>query len=115
MGIPEDSRLFYIFEEIRAELICAESHGSTFHSLHEAFAVIAEEVDELWDITRMKRKNRDPEEIHKDLIQIAAMAIKGLQSMSAFFDPIMTPSTQGKKVLSLEDGPPWEGKAEDYA
>lgn len=44
------------------------------HSLHEAYAVISEEIDELWDEVRKKERNRDPANIRKELIQIAASA-----------------------------------------
>jgi NTP pyrophosphatase (non-canonical NTP hydrolase) len=93
-------RLEEIFEEIRDEIIRAEAHGPIFNSLHEAYAIIAEELDELWDITRQKRKNRSREEMHRELVQIAAMAIKALRSMQNFggkeVRDSVTPSTQAQ-------------------
>ncbi len=47
-----------------------------FNSAHEGWAVIKEEVDELWDEVRKKRKNRNPDDMHKECIQIAAMAMR---------------------------------------
>jgi NTP pyrophosphatase (non-canonical NTP hydrolase) len=63
------------------ELVAKELHSSVekhghLQSLHEAFAVILEEVDELWEHVRKKTKQRDPEEILEELVQIAAMAQK---------------------------------------
>jgi hypothetical protein len=72
------------FEEIDAELLKAERHQPNFVSLHEAYAVILEEVDELWEIARQKRKDRSSVAIQKELVQIAAMAVKALHSMSNF-------------------------------
>jgi glutamyl-tRNA reductase len=69
---------------ICAEVQRAKRHGEQFASLHEAYAVILEEVDEVWDITRQKRMNRDVLELRKEFIQIAAMALKALGSMENF-------------------------------
>ena len=68
----------------RRSLDRAKRHGEVFASLHEAYAVMLEELDEVWDITRMKRSQRTEPELRKELIQIAAMAVKALQSMSNF-------------------------------
>ena len=72
------------YELIAAEVERAKMHGEKFASLHEAWSVMFEELDEIWDITRMKRRDRDPAEIHKELIQLAAMAVKAMQSMDNF-------------------------------
>ncbi len=69
-----------IIEEVER----AKRHGKAFASLHEAYAVILEEVDEVWDITRQKRCLRNELELRKELIQIAAMALKALASMENF-------------------------------
>jgi hypothetical protein len=69
---------------IEEELVSSDRHGSTFHSLHEAYAVLLEEVEEVWDIAKQKRRLRSKGELRKELIQIAAMAIKALQSMENF-------------------------------
>ncbi len=59
--------------EISDEVERAKMHGEKFASLHEGYAVLLEEVDELWDICRMKRKNRDRQNTRTELIQIAAI------------------------------------------
>jgi hypothetical protein len=56
------------------ELVEAEDAHAPMHSLHEAFAVILEEVDEFWDECRKKSSERDPAHIRRELLQIAAMA-----------------------------------------
>jgi hypothetical protein len=73
-----------IFKEIEKELIRAEKHGDKFASLHEAYAVILEELDEVWDVTRQKRKLRSGPHLRYEFIQIAAMAIKAVESMDNF-------------------------------
>jgi hypothetical protein len=47
-----------------------------FNSLHEGYAILFEEVDELWEHVRVKQIKRDPEKITKECIQIAAMAVR---------------------------------------
>jgi len=66
--------------EMLKELDRAKKHGK-FHSLHEAYAVILEEVDELWEIVRRKREDRDSAALRQELIQIAAMAYKASLSL----------------------------------
>lgn len=69
---------------IDKELASSYRHGRTFASMHEAYAVLLEEVDELWDLTRLKKKDRDPGKVKEELIQIAAMAVKALESLPRF-------------------------------
>jgi NTP pyrophosphatase (non-canonical NTP hydrolase) len=52
-----------------------KQHGS-FNSAHEGYAVILEELDELWEEVRKKAKQRSKEYIRKEAIQIAAMAVR---------------------------------------
>lgn len=46
------------------------------NSAHEAYAVMAEEVDELWAWVKTKQKNRDLDAMRKEAIQVAAMALR---------------------------------------
>lgn len=71
-------------EAIDNELMASFRHGKTFATLHEAYAVILEELDEIWDVTRQKKRDRDAEALRKELIQLAAMAIKAVKSMENF-------------------------------
>ena len=73
-----------MYGAIEAEVERARRHGDKFASLHEAYAVILEEVDEVWDITRLKRYERVELELRKEFIQIAAMCVKALSSMDNF-------------------------------
>lgn len=61
--------------------VCLEAESAVringeFNSMHEAWAVILEEEDELWEIVRQKRSARDPDRILHECIQIAASAVK---------------------------------------
>jgi hypothetical protein len=59
--------------EVSNELARARGKFPPIHSLHEGYAVIAEELDEFWDDVRAK----DPERLqraYRELVQVAAMA-----------------------------------------
>ena len=63
------------------ELIEEELHDATrkhgkFVSPHEGYAVILEELDELW--TEIKRQKQDPSAIKKEAVQVAAMGLRFL-------------------------------------
>lgn len=69
-------RLEIIQREVRLELYDAmDSHGP-MHSPHEGWAVIWEELDELWDEVRQKPSNRSIINMRKEAIQVAAMALR---------------------------------------
>jgi hypothetical protein len=62
-------------EEVAAELDKARAkHPEGICSLAEGYAVILEEVDELWDEVRKKPKKRKDPDVLTELIQIGAMA-----------------------------------------
>lgn len=68
-------------EEIDDELYKARSKNRPFNSSHEGYAVILEELDELWEEVRKKRSERDLEHMKRECIQIAAMSIRFIQDL----------------------------------
>lgn len=62
--------------DAREELVFATAKFGAFHSAHEGFAVLKEEVDELWDEVKAKQGSRDFEAMRKEAIQVAAMAMR---------------------------------------
>jgi hypothetical protein len=58
---------------VRREYIRAIEKFPPFNSSHEGHAVIREEMDELWDDVKA---NAPAEQMKKEAIQIAAMAIR---------------------------------------
>jgi hypothetical protein len=58
---------------VEAEYRRATSLHGCFNSTHEGWAVIKEEVDELWDGVK---KNDNKKLLREEAIQIAAMAIR---------------------------------------
>lgn len=62
-------------EDILAEIQRAKAkHPGDFKNFHEAYAVILEEVDELWD--EIKKRHQRKEKIKEEAIQSAAMLIR---------------------------------------
>ncbi len=68
-------------EAIDDELALARSKNHKFNSSHEGYAVILEEVDELWEEVRKKRSERDKSKMRQECIQIAAMSIRFIQDL----------------------------------
>ncbi len=63
-----------IGQEIEEELARAMAKHAPMHSAHEGYAVILEELDELWD--EIKLQTQDPVKMRKEAIQVAAMAAR---------------------------------------
>lgn len=62
--------------DVENELIDAILDWPEFNSAHEGFAVLKEEVDELWDQVKINQKKRDLEKMRSEAIQVAAMALR---------------------------------------
>lgn len=58
------------------ELRQASENWPAFNSAHEGFAVLKEEVDELWEHVKTNQKRRDLAAMRKEAIQVAAMALR---------------------------------------
>lgn len=68
-------KAYLIFLEICDEISAARNkYQRDFASLHEAYGVIKEEFDELWD--EIKLKNPDPDKLHHEAMQTAAMLFR---------------------------------------
>lgn len=67
-------------EDILAELARAESRFPPFNSGHEGYAVILEELDELWNEIRLKSGTKEGR--RTEAIQVAAMSIRFLKDIS---------------------------------
>jgi hypothetical protein len=66
-----------LLKEIQDELQRAEEKFPKFNSPHEGYAVILEELDELWDEIRASGPSRlNKPEMRKEAMQVAAMALR---------------------------------------
>lgn len=71
-----------ILVEICEELDRADKWPG-FNSAHEGYAILREEVDELWDHVKVNQKKRDLDAMRAEAIQVAAMAIKFVNMLDA--------------------------------
>lgn len=60
------------------EFASATAANGSFHSAHEGYAVILEELDELKEEVWKKARNRDPDQMIKEAKQVGAMAMRFL-------------------------------------
>lgn len=87
-----------IFEQILNEKNKAVSLHGNFTSLHEAYAVLLEEVDEVWDIVKQKTEDRNIDNLKKELIQVAAICVKTIEYLDS-----------KQKEVKHESGSVWLG------
>jgi hypothetical protein len=67
--------------QVRKELKRAQGQHAPLNSAHEAYAVILEELDEVKAEVWKRREARDPALMRKELIQVAAMAIRAIEDL----------------------------------
>ena len=72
-----------ITDRVEKEVYRAGELYPAFHSLHEGYAVLLEEVDELWYHVKTKQGGRIPGAIESECIQIAAMALRIIKDCGA--------------------------------
>jgi hypothetical protein len=68
------------FNLVQDEIRKAKSkYPADFNSTHEGFAVLKEEVDELWDDVKA---NAAPEKMRLEAVRVAAMAFRFIQELT---------------------------------
>lgn len=74
-----------IYLHVREELERALVKFPPFHSAHEGWAIIKEELDELWEVVRLNQSTAGRNDrLRKECIQVAAMAMRFLLEMNHF-------------------------------
>lgn len=63
-------------KEVTRELCRATELHGPFASSHEGYAVILEELDELWEHVKRRAEDRDLAAMRREAIQVAAMALR---------------------------------------
>lgn len=63
---------------VGAEVLRATTLHGSFNSTHEGYAVLLEEVDELWH----EVKTNNPSRAREEAVQVAAMAIRFLMDIN---------------------------------
>lgn len=70
-----------VIAAVDRELLFARANWPRFNSAHEGFAVLKEEVDELWDHVKVNQTKRDLGAMQKEAVQVAAMAVRFAQEV----------------------------------
>lgn len=68
--------LVQIAESATHEAANGRAKWGPFNSAHEGFAILKEEVDELWDCVKLNQGRRDLRQMQREAIQVAAMAMR---------------------------------------
>jgi len=68
-------------KHIEEEYLRASDLYPNLHSNHEAYAVIKEEVDELWDAIKDSKDTKGNNQIRHELIQVGAMVVRYLNNL----------------------------------
>lgn len=71
----------HVFQMVFEELRKAQSKHDPMHSHHEAYAVIAEELEEYWE--EVKKRQPDHGAMGKELLQVATMAVRAILDLEA--------------------------------
>lgn len=78
-------RLSRAMSKITVEYLRAASKFPSFNSAHEGWAVIKEELDELWEVVRENQATLGRNErLKKEAIQVAAMAMRFVIDLPGF-------------------------------
>lgn len=81
--IEEERKEFYeIANEVYNEYVDAVSEYGAFASAHEGYAIIKEELEELWDEIKEKPEYTNKENLRKEALQLAAMAIRFVKDIT---------------------------------
>lgn len=75
-------RLGNVTERVVVELVGALEKFPKFNSAHEGYAVLLEEVDELWEEVRKNPSRRSNTNMMAEAIQVAAMAMRFVYDLS---------------------------------
>lgn len=62
--------------DVLSELNSASSNHPSFNSAHEGFAVLLEEVDELWDEVKKRPSKRKLKLLRAEAVQVSAMGLR---------------------------------------
>ncbi|TCL74202.1 hypothetical protein EDC14_1004140 [Hydrogenispora ethanolica] len=79
-GLAEDKELSKALTEaldqVASEYLNAISKNPPFHSAHEGYAVLREELDELWDEVKKNERTRDYDKMLEEATQVTAMGLR---------------------------------------
>ena len=77
--VPANDALAFI--EVASAIVAARIMHEDMHSAHEGYAVMLEELNELWDEIKKKESERNEENLILEASHVAAMAIRFLSDV----------------------------------
>jgi hypothetical protein len=82
MELPTKTKDAMGLNHIVTEIQNARVLHKPLNSSHEAYSVILEELDEFWDEVKKKSRERDRQQMARELVQVAAMALRALSDLN---------------------------------
>ena len=76
-----EAKIDLVMKMVKAELLAATAAFPEFASAHEGYAVILEEVDELWDEIKVNKLDGSRARQRREARQVAAMGARFLLDM----------------------------------
>ena len=88
--MPVDADLLGIISEaMENEMVRASEKFGKFHNAHEGFAVLKEEVDELWDAVKLNQKRPERnKKLLEECIQVGAMAMRFIYDLELEYEEV---------------------------
>ncbi len=74
--LDETMRPYELSDLVLEEYFKATKRFGPFKSAHEGYAVLLEEVDELWEEIKKKKNKRKKKKMLEEAIQVSAMALR---------------------------------------
>lgn len=78
----DEAKLKEMNDLVEAEVRRVASKEGPFSSAHEGYGIMLEEVDELWDEVKKKKKLRCKNLMRAECMQIAAAAIRFMHDLT---------------------------------
>lgn len=76
MNLTQQADMRGALIEVERELLEAMKRFPPMASPHEGWAVVFEELDELWDEVKVKQSQHNRAAMRKEAMQVAAMAVR---------------------------------------
>ncbi|TGE35894.1 hypothetical protein E4K67_22520 [Desulfosporosinus fructosivorans] len=99
MNIDYSGLLYKIGVDVSKELQAAIEAHSLFTSPHHGYAIILEELDELWD--EVKKRQPDVKNMRSEAVQVAAMAMKFILSIENDWKPVSEIEDEQKELQAV--------------
>ena len=70
-----------VLDLVKEECFRADSLHGPLKFPHQAYGLMLEELDELWDEIKKKRENRNFNDMQREAIQLAALAVRFIHDL----------------------------------